>query len=187
MAAWAERIFDTLAKQTDEYFDLLLARLDTAHRFASGVVVEAAIEQREFETVLRRFLETPTDFRGNRREVERALMGAFGRGFDMAREWVPWAGQGGLASNIRGQLEIAEGPDGVKRVKGTRIRVKDIVSHYNRALEELKEDFPHISEEQIQAAISYWWAHGPEIQREIDAEREVFNARSGSRAQPAKR
>jgi uncharacterized protein (DUF433 family) len=66
-------------------------------------------------------------------------------------------------------IEIVEGAGGPKpRIRGTRIRVEDVVSWYEKqgmSVAEIVEGFPHITRADIHAALAYYWDHNDELDR----------------------
>jgi len=64
--------------------------------------------------------------------------------------------------------------DGRPIIAGTRTRVTNIVTYYKHGLspEELAREFPHLSLSQIHDALSYYYEHKQDIDREIDEELE---------------
>jgi uncharacterized protein (DUF433 family) len=59
-------------------------------------------------------------------------------------------------------------------IAGTRTRVSNIVMYYKLGLspEELAREFPHLSLSQIHDALSFYYEHQQEIDREIDDDSE---------------
>lgn len=59
-------------------------------------------------------------------------------------------------------------------ISGTRTRVSNIVAYYKLGLspDELDREFPHLTLSQIHDALSYYYEHQEEIDREIDEESE---------------
>jgi uncharacterized protein (DUF433 family) len=59
-------------------------------------------------------------------------------------------------------------------ISGTRTRVSNIVAYYKLGLapENLAREFPHLSLSQIHDALSYYYEHQTDIDREIDEESE---------------
>ena len=59
-------------------------------------------------------------------------------------------------------------------IAGTRTRVANIVAYHKLGLsaEELAGEFPHLTLSQIYDALSYYYEHREEIDREIDEESE---------------
>ncbi len=59
-------------------------------------------------------------------------------------------------------------------VKGTRTRVSNIVAYHRLGFspEDLAREFPHLNLSQIHDALSYYYEHQAEIDREIDEESE---------------
>lgn len=57
-------------------------------------------------------------------------------------------------------------------IVGTRTRVANIVAYYKLGLspEELVREFPHLSLSQIHDALSFYYEHQQDIDREIDDE-----------------
>ena len=68
---------------------------------------------------------------------------------------------------ITSAKEIGEGRP---IIAGTRTRVSNIVAYYKLGLspEELAREFPHLTLSQIHDALSYYYEHQEEIDREID-------------------
>src|SRR5689334_14973915 len=67
-------------------------------------------------------------------------------------------------------IEIVQGAGGPKPViRGTRIRVKDIVNWYewqDWSVSKVLEEFPHLTPAGIYSALAYYWDH----KEELDAE-----------------
>lgn len=59
-------------------------------------------------------------------------------------------------------------------IAGTRTRVSNIVAYHKLGLspEELAREFPHLTLSQIYDALSYYYEHREEIDREIDEDSE---------------
>jgi uncharacterized protein (DUF433 family) len=59
-------------------------------------------------------------------------------------------------------------------ITGTRTRVANIVAYYKLGLspEELAREFPHLSLSQVYDALSFYYEHQQDIDREIDEEQE---------------
>ena len=59
-------------------------------------------------------------------------------------------------------------------ISGTRTRVSNIVAYHKLGLspDELAREFPHLTLSQIHDALSYYYEHQEEIDREIDEESE---------------
>ena len=57
-------------------------------------------------------------------------------------------------------------------IKGTRVRVKNIIIHYKSGMsvEEILEGFPNITPAQFYDALSYYYDYKEEIEKEIRAE-----------------
>jgi uncharacterized protein (DUF433 family) len=66
-------------------------------------------------------------------------------------------------------IEIVQGAGGPKpRIKGTGIRVKDVVNWYawqNWSVNKIVEEFPHLTPAGIHAALAYYWDHKDELDR----------------------
>jgi len=66
-------------------------------------------------------------------------------------------------------IEIVEGAGGPKpRIRGTRIRVEDVVGWYEEegmSIAEIVEGFPHITRADVHAALAYYWDHKDELDR----------------------
>jgi uncharacterized protein (DUF433 family) len=66
-------------------------------------------------------------------------------------------------------IEIVEGAFGPKpHIRGTRIRVEDVVVWYERqgmSVSEIVEGFPHITRADVHAALAYYWDHKDELDR----------------------
>lgn len=64
--------------------------------------------------------------------------------------------------------------DGKPIILGTRTRVSNIVAYYKLGLspEDLAREFHHLSLSQIHDALSYYYEHQADIDREIDEESE---------------
>jgi len=74
--------------------------------------------------------------------------------------------------------------DGFATIKGTRIRVKDIVAQYRYDLDDLVvsallHEYPHLDEYQIRAALGYWHENPDMIEEEIRTEKALFEKASG--------
>lgn len=68
---------------------------------------------------------------------------------------------------------------GRPRIDGHRIAVSDIWLLYLRALEDLAvpmilRDYPHLTEEEVRAALHYAYEHMKEIDHEFEEEREAY-------------
>lgn len=60
-------------------------------------------------------------------------------------------------------------------LSGTRIRVQDIVSDYERhglSPEQIVREYPHLTLAQVHAALSYYYEHGDEVREHIKADDE---------------
>jgi uncharacterized protein (DUF433 family) len=59
-------------------------------------------------------------------------------------------------------------------IRGSRTKVSNIVAYYRLGLtpEELAREFPHLTLSQIHDALSYYYEHQAEIDREIDDDSE---------------
>lgn len=59
-------------------------------------------------------------------------------------------------------------------IAGTRTRVSNIVAYYKLGLspEELAREFPHLTLSHIHDALSYYYEHQEELDREIDEDSE---------------
>ena len=73
--------------------------------------------------------------------------------------------------------------NGFATIKGTRVRVKDIVAQYPHALEDLvvdilQQDYPHLKKYQIRAALGYWRENPDTIEEEIRTEKALFEEAS---------
>lgn len=57
-------------------------------------------------------------------------------------------------------------------IKGTRVRVKNIIIHYKSGMsvEEILEGFPNITPAQFYDALSYYYDYKEQIEKEIKAE-----------------
>lgn len=58
-------------------------------------------------------------------------------------------------------------------IAGTRIRVQDIHIWHDlqgQSADEIVSDFPHLSMADVYAALSYYWDHRDEIQRQMEEE-----------------
>ncbi len=79
---------------------------------------------------------------------------------------------------------IVTGDDQFATIEGTRVRVKDIVAQYPQVLDEIVAErmhqgyWPHLTREQIEAAISYWRKHPEQITEEMRIEKEFFEKNS---------
>src|SRR4051812_11896986 len=66
-------------------------------------------------------------------------------------------------------IEIVEGARGPKpRIKGTGIRVKDVVDWYEDvgwSVTKIVEEFPHLTPASIHAALAYYWDHKDELDK----------------------
>ena len=65
------------------------------------------------------------------------------------------------------------------RIKGTRIRVSDIAYHYMQLAQETPAERiqyadPHLSIEEIEAAIAYWQEHPAEIAEEMASDEALY-------------
>ena len=75
--------------------------------------------------------------------------------------------------------KVIRGPDGFVTIEGTRIRVKDVISQYQSALDELVETvlqdyFPQLSKQQVQEALRYWRQNPEQIETEVNTESRQF-------------
>jgi uncharacterized protein (DUF433 family) len=64
-------------------------------------------------------------------------------------------------------------------IKGTRVRVSDIAVLYRImrdevVVERIQKSLPHLTTEQIQAAIDYWRENQDEVQDELAQERRIL-------------
>jgi uncharacterized protein (DUF433 family) len=86
---------------------------------------------------------------------------------------------------------IIKTPDtcgGRARIAGTRIKVEQVFNWVERQRmtpDEVVKDFPHLTKAQVHAALSYYWSHQEEIQRDI-AEGEKLVAELKAKAGPSK-
>lgn len=66
--------------------------------------------------------------------------------------------------------------NGTPIIKGTRTRITNIVAYYKLGYspEELSREFPHLSLSQIYDALSFYHENAPQIDRQIDDEKEEF-------------
>jgi uncharacterized protein (DUF433 family) len=83
-----------------------------------------------------------------------------------------------MAVDIIGtHIEIVEGAGGPKaRIAGSRIRVQDVAIWYEKmrmTADEIVEQYPTINHAEVFAALSYYWDHREEIDRQI-AEDDAF-------------
>jgi len=85
-------------------------------------------------------------------------------------------------------IEIIEGARGPKpRIKGTGIRVKDVVDWYDGmgwSVSTILEEFPHLTPAGIHAALAYYWDNKDELEAKWaadDAEDEEYMRRNPSR------
>ena len=79
-----------------------------------------------------------------------------------------------LVTHIESKPEVCGGRP---CVAGTRIRVQDIYSwHENEGVspDEIVSRFPQITLADVYAALSYYWDHRDEIQREIKEDQEFI-------------
>ena len=73
-------------------------------------------------------------------------------------------------------IEVRGGPGGRSAfIKGTRVRVSDIAQleglrNGSSAPEQICKALPHLTPEQVRAALEYWRAHPKDIQKEIEEE-----------------
>ena len=73
-------------------------------------------------------------------------------------------------------IEVRHGPGGRSAfIKGTRVRVSDIAQREGlrngmSAPEQICRALPHLTPEQVQAALEYWRTHPEDIQKEIEEE-----------------
>jgi uncharacterized protein (DUF433 family) len=85
-------------------------------------------------------------------------------------------------------IEITPGVCGGKpRIAGTRIRVQDIYVWHEldgQTAEEIITNFPHLTPAQVYAALTYYWDHKDEIQRQM-AEQEAFVEQMKRNAPPS--
>jgi uncharacterized protein (DUF433 family) len=73
-----------------------------------------------------------------------------------------------MEPTVAKHIEVRQNRRGFDRavITGTRVRVQDIVSDYERhgmTAEEIAREFPHISLAQVHAALSYYFDHRNEI------------------------
>jgi len=73
-----------------------------------------------------------------------------------------------MEPTVARHIEVRKNRRGLERpiIAGTRVRVQDIVSDYERhgmTAEEIAREFPHISLAQVHAALSYYFDHRDEI------------------------
>lgn len=65
---------------------------------------------------------------------------------------------------------------GQPRIIGTRIKVKHVyvwVERMGMAPAQVVAEHPHLTMDQIHAALAYYWSHRDEIDRDIDCEEKV--------------
>jgi uncharacterized protein (DUF433 family) len=78
---------------------------------------------------------------------------------------------------VRAHIEIVEGAGGPKaRIAGSHIRVQDVAIWYEKmrmTADEIVENYPTINHAEVFAALSYYWDHRDEIDRQI-AEDDAF-------------
>jgi uncharacterized protein (DUF433 family) len=80
-----------------------------------------------------------------------------------------------------GDAGLTVGSSGFVTIKGTRIRVKDLVAQYQSALDEIVEGvlrsyFPQLSSDQVKIALTYWREHPDKIEDEIQRESAEFSS-----------
>jgi len=73
-----------------------------------------------------------------------------------------------MEPTVARHIEVQKNRRGLERpvLVGTRIRVQDIASDYERhgmTAEEIAREFPHVSLAQVHAALSYFFDHRDEI------------------------
>jgi uncharacterized protein (DUF433 family) len=80
-------------------------------------------------------------------------------------------------------IEHRKGAAGIAMayVGRSRVRVSDIARQYEVLLDELmtkniQESYPHLTEEEIFAAIRYWRDHPDEISEEIERDEEIIRS-----------
>jgi uncharacterized protein (DUF433 family) len=69
-------------------------------------------------------------------------------------------------------------------IKGTRVRVAEIAQLYRLLSEEvvaerIQKALPHLTMEQIQAALAYWRNHPDEVQSEIETDEAFLSDLAG--------
>jgi uncharacterized protein (DUF433 family) len=65
---------------------------------------------------------------------------------------------------------------GSPTIEGTRIRVSDIIYSsqlHDGNVEAIREGYPHLSAEQVEAALEYYGKHRESIEREMAEEKEL--------------
>jgi uncharacterized protein (DUF433 family) len=78
-------------------------------------------------------------------------------------------------------VELRANRDGEQRayIRGTRIRVQDIVSDHERhglSPDEIAREYPHLTLGQVHAALAYYFDHRDEVLKQMKAD-EDFAAR----------
>ncbi len=72
---------------------------------------------------------------------------------------------------VQRHIELVEGPDGPRaRIAGHRIRVQDVAIWHEKlgmSADEIVDQFPTITLADVHAALTYYWDHREEIEREI--------------------
>ena len=74
-------------------------------------------------------------------------------------------------------LKLDEGKErGTPRIAGTRIRVQDVFVWHElqgQSADEIVSRFPQLTMADVYAALSYYWDHRDEIQRDMQAESDL--------------
>ncbi len=93
-----------------------------------------------------------------------------------------------MEPTISQHIELRRNRRGEDRayVTGTRVRVQDIVSDYERhgmTAEEIAREFPHISLAQVHSALAFYFEHRDEIRAQMrDDAQYVDSLRNGTNA-----
>ena len=82
-----------------------------------------------------------------------------------------------MQPTLTNHLELRTNRRGEQRlfIAGTRVRVADIVSDYERhemSAEEIVREFPHLTLAQVHAALAYYFDHREEMRPLMNADRQ---------------
>lgn len=82
-------------------------------------------------------------------------------------------------------VELRPNREGALRpyLKGTRMRVQDIVSDHERhglSPEQIAREYPHLTLAQVHAALAYYFEHREELQQQMKADDDFARACEGS-------
>jgi uncharacterized protein (DUF433 family) len=89
---------------------------------------------------------------------------------------------------IRAHIELeANVPNPRAKIKGSRIRVQDIVIWHDKLgmdFYEILHDYPTLTHADIHAALAYYWDNREEIERQIEEDRALIEAARAKNAGP---